>query len=96
MPLILEIVLTIAAWRRGWRGWALLPLCICLLVGLVMGSAIASSGGSTRSMMQDSLVVGLIGDLITAASLVVMVIRPRSAERHDARWPVADAADRIS
>jgi len=36
--LILEIVLTILAYRQGWRGWALLPgafiIGYCFLLGL--------------------------------------------------------------
>lgn len=36
MLLLLEIVLTIAAWRRGWKALALLPLGLAFAAGLAL------------------------------------------------------------
>ncbi len=36
MLLILEIVLTIAAWRRGWKALALLPIVAAFGTGLAL------------------------------------------------------------
>lgn len=44
--LIVEIWLTVAAWRKGWRAWSLLPLGFTLLVAAVIGAAVEVSGGS--------------------------------------------------
>lgn len=67
MLLILEIGLTIAAWKRGWKGWALLPWVIALVaaftVSLVRGTA-----------------TGVVADVILVGALIIMLARPRWAE----------------
>jgi len=45
MLLVVEIILTVTAWRRGWRWQALLPMAATLFVSLVAGLAIAAAGG---------------------------------------------------
>ena len=35
--LIIEIIMTVAAYRRGFKGWALLPLGLGLLIGVFIG-----------------------------------------------------------
>jgi len=42
---MLEILLIIAAWKRGWRWKALLPPLITYLTVLMIGGGVASSGG---------------------------------------------------
>ena len=37
--LILEIILTIVAWGRGWKWLALLPLGIAFGIGLIAGAS---------------------------------------------------------
>ena len=37
MILILEVILTVVAWRRGWRGWALLPFAVVSILSLLIG-----------------------------------------------------------
>ena len=44
MLLIIEIWLTVAVWRKGWKGWALLPAGIMMLVALVAGVVAGLSG----------------------------------------------------
>jgi uncharacterized membrane protein YfcA len=46
MGLILEIGLTIAAWRNGWKGRALLPLGIGMGIAFFIGLAVGASGGT--------------------------------------------------
>jgi len=71
--LMLEIGLTIAAWKRGWKGWALLPMVIgfgaAFMTGLFMGAAGASDG--------EAFGVGVIFDIACIGALVAMVTRPR-------------------
>lgn len=37
MLLILEIMLTISAWRRGFKAWALLPVGLVFFIGFLIG-----------------------------------------------------------
>ena len=43
MLLILEIGLTIWAWKRGWKGWALLPALGAFTGGFIVGLASGDS-----------------------------------------------------
>jgi len=67
--LIIQIGLTVGAWLRGWRLWALIPLGVIFVSGLIMGTL----GISVWSILS----VGLIMDIVCTGVLVVMVIRPR-------------------
>jgi len=67
--LILEIIGTIVAWKRGWRKYALLPLGIAVAGGFVGGLVYAICGG------HDLAVAGAIGfplDVLAIVALVVM------------------------
>ena len=46
MVLIIEILLTIRAWRKGWKAWALMPLGIGVLMGFFVGVAAGAGGGT--------------------------------------------------
>jgi len=71
MLLIVEGILTIVAWRKGWRGWALLPLGIVLGLAFVIGVAVAAAGGTER----DAVGFGLVLDLMGMAALIGMTVR---------------------
>jgi len=71
MLLILEIILTVKAWKNGWKALALLPLGLALGVGFVIGAAMAVSGGS----MEDYWGFCLLGDLAAIAVLGCMCRR---------------------
>lgn len=77
MLLILEIILTVAAWRRGWKAWALLPFAVYLFLAFMFGAVIGASGGS----MDTALAVGFLLDLTAIVTLIVMVARPRASEQ---------------
>jgi hypothetical protein len=34
---ILELILTVVAWWRGWRGFAFLPVVVLILIGFMVG-----------------------------------------------------------
>lgn len=46
MLMVLEIILTILAWRKGWRWKALIPVAIAAGIAFFGGVAIATSGGT--------------------------------------------------
>jgi len=74
MLFILEIGLAIAAWRRGWKRWALVHLGIGFGIGLLTDLIITASGGSEESVFG----VGLGIDIICIGTLIAMVLKPRS------------------
>lgn len=77
MLLILEIGLTIWAWKRGWKGWALLPLLGAFaggfITGLVMGNSIHSMGSLIGAT--------IIFDILCIIILIIMVAKPRQKEQ---------------
>jgi hypothetical protein len=77
MLLIAEIILTYFAWKKGWRWWAILPVALCVVIGLILGIGIASSGGSVNDLPG----VAVILDIVAIIALIVMVsIKPKSLE----------------
>jgi len=50
MLLIVQIILTVFAFRNGWKWRALLPLGILLLVAFGIGWSIAVTGGSIETV----------------------------------------------
>lgn len=81
MLLILEIALTISAWRKGWKAKALLPLPIAFGVLFLIGIAAAATGSplSEGSMV----VVGLLFDLASVG--VLSYLAKVSPQEHQAR-----------
>lgn len=71
MLLTAEILLTIAAWRKGWRGWSLLPMGIVLGVASVIGLAVGTAGGT----QQDLIGPGLVLDAMAVVALITMTAR---------------------
>jgi hypothetical protein len=70
LTLIIEILLTIKAWRKGWRGYALLPLGALLIAGFLLGIVIGSSGGDLGQALPAGLFleIACIGILIRLAA----------------------------
>ena len=77
MLLVLEIILAVAAWRGGWKAWALTPIAVGLFLAFVFGAVMGASGESMNAVVA----VGLLLDLAVIGTLVVMVARPRTAEQ---------------
>ncbi|MDD5311454.1 MAG: hypothetical protein PHO26_00265 [Dehalococcoidia bacterium] len=73
MLMALEIILTIAAWKKGWKAWALVPLGIPVVVGFFIGLTMGFSAFSNGS----AIVAGLMFDLIAVAVLIGMIANPR-------------------
>jgi len=76
MLLILEIILTIVSWKKGWRGWALLPLGTVLFIGFMVGAMAGAAGYSEVQVRQ--LTVGLLPlELISIGVLAWMAAKGR-------------------
>jgi ATP/ADP translocase len=78
MLLVLEICLMIAAWQRGWKGWALLPPVITFGGGYLLGSIMFASGASDESM----LAAGLVLDFLCIGTLIGMIVKARKKSHH--------------
>ncbi len=68
---LLQIGFAIAAWKRGWRWWALLPLEALLGMSFFIGLAVTAAGGSVEKAMP----VNFLLELGTLISLVVLALR---------------------
>ncbi len=67
---IIEIILTIFAWRNGWKWRSLIPLGIVLCIGLIAGFAIGVSGGDPSRAGWIRIL-----DLGAIIALIIMVAR---------------------
>jgi hypothetical protein len=71
----LELGLMIAAWRKGWRGLALIPMAAALMFGVLLGIIAVASGTTAESVMP----FAFAGDLLCVVALIVMAKQaPRS------------------
>jgi hypothetical protein len=66
MLLILEIMLTVTAWRKGYKGFALLPVGLALLAGFSIGAN--NPGADIFSVIWiDILAIIVLGIMIAVA-----------------------------
>ena len=80
IDLFIGIPLTCAAWSRGWKGWALLPLPASYAVSFIAGLALAAFAGpyaSEGSSEAASSVAIWVIMLVTYGVLIAMVIKGR-------------------
>ena len=66
MLMIIEIILTVAAWKKGWKAIALLPMGIAILIGFFTGIAVGASGGSSDALLVLMFFVELVGIVVLA------------------------------
>ena len=76
MLLLIEGILTIVAWRKGWRNWALLPIEGRLIIGFMIG-AFAYAMGIPESQLLNIPLVLLPIDLSAIGVLIVMCMKGR-------------------
>ena len=72
--LLIEIGLIAWAWRRGWKGWALLPFGLALVLAFVGGAAIGDPDTATG--------FGAFLDIICMIALVIMGAKGRSRSEY--------------
>lgn len=83
MLLILEIILTIVAWNRGWGAKALIPIGASLVIGFAIGFFIGLGGGHITAG-----VVGIVRilDFIAMGIIAFMAfVKPVSANETETK-----------
>ena len=65
MLLFIEIILTIFAWRKGWKWLSLLPVGICVAIGFFIGL----TGGDLEGP------AFFVPDLLATLALILMIIK---------------------
>jgi len=76
MLLIIEIVLTIFAWRKGWKWYSLIPVGIAAGAGFFIGLGIGYAGGSA-SVFNGVIVF----DILAIVALAIMCYVPPKFEQ---------------
>ena len=76
MLLILEIILTIVAWNRGWKWFALIPVGITFCIGFMAGLIVGSTGGSVADISWVTVL-----DIMAVIALIVMIARKKETEK---------------
>jgi hypothetical protein len=78
MLLIIEIMLTVAVWKNGWRAWALAPLgiTVAFLVAIAVEAPGLGSSGELRA-------VALLFDAAVIVALLIMRANPPKANREN-------------
>ena len=79
--LIIEIILTIFAWRNGWKWLSLIPMGISFLIGLSVGIGIGVSGGSVNTPVPILSIV----DLGAIIALIVMVCKKPKSQANETK-----------
>ena len=78
MLLILEVLLTVSAWRKGWGPMALLPVAIGVPLGVLM------------MVGTQSMVPGFVADVLVTIALFVMTRNARKAQTPAAPVPAPE------
>ncbi len=81
MLLILEVLLTVSAWRKGWGPMALLPIAIGVPLGVLFAIA-------TQSMAS-----AIVVDLAITGALIAMSYNGRKPQLTAQPTPAAPAQD---
>ncbi|HPI81857.1 MAG TPA: hypothetical protein PK122_01345 [Candidatus Paceibacterota bacterium] len=76
MLLLAEIILTIFAWRKGYKWLSLLPLGVGLITGFILGAGIAASGGDVVTARGLSIFI----DLLVIVALVGMLLAKKQTK----------------
>ena len=72
--LILEIILTIIAWGKGWRWFSLIPVGVALSIGFMLGinEVNMDALGSTT----------LFIEILVTIALILMIIYPKKKKEY--------------
>jgi len=87
MFLFIQIALTVCAWRRGWRGKALLPWAVAFGVDFLAGFGAGLAGVHSTTQLMPLVIVTSLGMTLTLIAL--SVIRPRHQDETEATLPRA-------
>jgi uncharacterized membrane protein YfcA len=70
---ILEIILTIFAWRNGWKWLSIIPLCTAFVLGFLLGM----SGVLPTEI--------IFVDVLTIVALVIMCVKKPTPTENDTK-----------
>lgn len=87
MLLLIEIALTVSAWRKGWGGKALRPFGYAFAIAFLIAVVTAASGGTVNQVAPILLLV----DVGLIIALVRMVLHGPEPAR--ANWRPAPVAE---
>lgn len=71
--LIIEIILTVVAWYKGWKWLSLIPVGVALLLGVFVGMSVGLSGGTDVSG-------AIVIDILAIIALIVMCVKGKKEE----------------
>jgi hypothetical protein len=81
---VVGIPLIIVAWKRGWKGWALLPIALAvltsLLIGFIWGFIVGPEAGTEAYLEEHNtefILIELLSQLTAFAVLIAMIAKPR-------------------
>jgi len=83
MLIVIQIILTVVAWKRGWKVKSLLPIGIGVVLAFGIGLPAALAGIPKHDILMPLLLI----DLGMFVSLVVMIFR-KPKLRIDEPYPV--------
>jgi hypothetical protein len=71
LTIFLEGILTVAAWRKGWRARALWPMGIVIGMALLISAAVSMSDGS----VERAALIGALLDVVCVGVLARLAIK---------------------
>ena len=92
----IEIVLTVLAWRKGWRGWALMPLGILIFVAFFIGVVGTLSGFNEQQLQQGAAAPLAIMELATLGVLIGLATKRRNASAAETALQLQAATESAS
>jgi len=72
MLIIIEVILTIVAWIRGWKWLSLIPIGSAFFLGMLSGSIIASLGEYPTNIISFIWI-----DILAVIALLIMIVKPK-------------------
>jgi hypothetical protein len=84
MLLLLEIFLTVRAWKKGWGARALIPMALVFTMGFLLGAAQAAAGATSFTLPAAAVVLDL-------AAVVALGVMARRAPAHEHGRQAAEA-----
>lgn len=78
MLIIVEIILTVWAWRKGWGWWSLIPPGVAIAVMVFIEVGIIIGGGSVESARG----IGIVFDFLAIIALAAMIAMKSEPEKN--------------
>ncbi|MBN2098173.1 MAG: zinc ribbon domain-containing protein [Dehalococcoidia bacterium] len=93
LDLLVGIPLTIAAWKRGWKGWALLPMGLGLVSAFIAGFIIGGIATTEDEFWGMFLFAAVLIYVAEYGALITMVVKKRDPKVNISnQLPVGPAA----